>query len=222
MRGLILAALFGLGGTAILVSLGVWQTQRLAWKEGVIAELETRLSAAPVPLPLAPTEAADEYLRVAADGRIGPEELHVLTSAKPWGPGFRVITPFETPDGRRVLVDRGYVPQTEKAAARQAETLALTGALLWPDETDSFTPEPDAAKNMWFARDVGKMAAALGTEPVLIVAETPGSEEWPKPQPLTVALPNDHLQYAITWFSLAAIWLTMTGALLLRQRRRAA
>ena len=116
MRGVIFALLFGLGGAGVLVSLGFWQVQRLAWKEGVIAELDARLAAAPVPLPEAPTEARDEYLRVALEGRFGPEELHVLTSAKPWGPGFRVISAFETTDGRRVLVDRGYLPETEKTA----------------------------------------------------------------------------------------------------------
>lgn len=212
------ALVFGVGGFAILVGLGVWQMQRLAWKEALIGELEARLEAEPAPLPETPTEAENEYLRVSAAGRYDQGELHVLTSRKPYGPGFRIIAPFETEGGRRILVDRGFVPEEEKDAARDQRAATVTGALIWPDETDFFVPEPDREKNFWFARDVPEMAEALDTEPVMIAAESnPG--ERPVAAPVTVNLPNDHLQYAITWFAMAAIWAAMTVALLLRRRR---
>jgi surfeit locus 1 family protein len=215
------ALVFGLGGTAILVSLGVWQVQRLTWKEGLIAELEAKLAEAPVALPETPTELRDEYTRVRVGGRFGPEELHVITSARPWGPGFRVIAPFETEDGRRVLVDRGYVPDEAKDAPRSPGEATVTGALLWPDETGFDTPEPDLGANIWFARDAAAMAEALGTAPVMIVAEDGAAEgEFPAARPVTVNLRNDHLQYAVTWFSLAVIWLVMTAVVLVRLRRR--
>ena len=93
-----------------------------------------------------------------------------------------------------------------------------------PDETDAFTPEPDRAANIWFARDLGPMAEALGTEPLLIVAEShgglAGGGEWPKPLRLGVSLVNNHLQYAITWFSLALIWAVMSAMLVRRERPR--
>jgi len=220
-RRIFVALIFGLGGVAILAGLGVWQVQRLGWKQSVIADLEQRLGADPAWLPEAPTEARDEYLRVAVTGAYSQGELHVLTSARPWGPGFRVIAPFETAQGRRILVDRGYVPQTEKDAPRTLPAGPVTGALLWPNETDGFTPAPDPDANIWFARDTALMAAALGTEPVMLVAETPPpAAEWPAPQPVSVNLPNDHLEYAITWFSLCAIWAGMTVALVLRLRRK--
>lgn len=85
---------------------------------------------------------------------------------------------------------------------------------------DSFTPEPDKSNNIWFARDVPKMAAALGTEPVLLIAK---SKTDPNVVPLPVdteGIPNDHLQYAITWFSLALIWAAMTGFFLWRGRAK--
>lgn len=209
---------FGLGGVAILVGLGTWQVQRLAWKEGLIAELEARLSADPVPLPAAPTEAGDEYMRVEVSGRYLPRELHVLTSVRPDGPGFRIIAPFETDTGRRILVDRGFVPQTDKEASRDRPETTVTGSLLWPQETDGFTPEPDREGNYWFARDLPLMAEALDTDPLLIVAESnPGL--WPKAQPLTVNLPNDHLGYAITWYGLAIGWAVMTVFLIRAGRR---
>ena len=214
---------FGLGGVAILLSLGIWQLQRLDWKEGLIARLEAKLSADPVPLPADPTEAEDEYRRVAVSGRFLEGELHLLTSIRPFGPGFRVIAPFETEDGRRILVDRGYVPETAKDAPRSPGAAEVVGALVWPDDAGWFTPEPDRAANMWFARTPGPMAEALGTEPILLVAETrAGEARFPAPQPATATLRNHHLQYALTWFSLAAIWTGMTLYLLRRIRRRGA
>lgn len=222
------ALLFGLGGTAILVGLGLWQMQRLDWKEGVIAGIAARLEEAPEPLPEAVNEADDEYRRVSLTGRlIAEQEIAVLVTMKPEGPGFRIISPFETPDGRRILVDRGYVPERLKdRAARPSEPdmgyAVASGALLWPDETDSFTPPPDEGAGIWFARDLPAMAAALGTEPVLVVLSTPMTGDWPRPVPVTVNLPNDHLEYALTWFSLAAIWLAMTVVLVRRERRRPA
>jgi surfeit locus 1 family protein len=218
---LIFALAFGLGGLAILLGLGTWQLQRLAWKNDLIAQLEARLSVAPVPLPAAPDRARDAYLRVAVPGRYAEGELHVLTSRKPYGPGFRVIAPFETQGGRRILVDRGFVPEEEKDAARPLPQgpVTVTGALVWPRETDMFTPEPDRAENFWFARDVPLMAEALDTAPLMVAAESnPG--ERPVATPVTVNLRNTHLQYAITWFGLAVGWAAMTAALVLRIRRR--
>ena len=101
-----------------------------------------------------------------------------------------------------------------------AGSATLTGNLQWPQEVDSFTPEADTESNIWFARDVEVMADTLNTEPLLVVVRD-GSGPDPKITPLpvdTARIPNDHLQYAITWFSLAAIWLAMT-VLFLRRRR---
>lgn len=219
---LVFSLVIGLGGVAILCALGTWQLQRLAWKEGLIGELEGRLAAAPAALPEAPSEAQDEYLRVAVTGDMMPGEIHVLTSRKPWGPGFRIVAPFETEGGRRILVDRGFVPETEKDAERaRPEGIEVVGALLWPQEVDGFTPDPDREANMWFARDLPAMAQTLDAEPILVVAEPAagaGPEARPAPWPLTVNLPNDHLEYAITWFGLAAVWAGMSIAFGMRRR----
>ena len=86
----------------------------------------------------------------------------------------------------------------------------VTGLLLWPNETDSFTPEPDLGRNIWFARDVPAMAQALDTEPVLIVAQAHELDEWPCPRRRAPNLPNNHLEYAITWFSPRGVWAGMT------------
>lgn len=221
-RRYIFPILLGLIGAGILVSLGVWQLHRLQWKEAMLADITRRIAAAPVPLPVHPDPSRDEYLAVAVPGEVQPPELHVLTSDSDSGPGYRVISAFVTSDGRRVLVDRGFVVEANADIPRAAFATTLVGNLQWPNETDSFTPAPDLKGNVWFARDVAKMAAALKTEPVLIVEKAaPGESATITPIPVdTSGIRNEHLNYAITWFSLAFCWLGMTGLLLWRIRRK--
>lgn len=221
-RRMILPLLFGLIGAAILIGLGVWQMQRLAWKEGILADREARIAAAPVALPATPDPVADRYLPVAVTGRFLPDTIEVLVSRKQIGAGVRIVQAFGTDTGRRILIDRGFVAEADRHEPRPADPpgLTVTGNLHWPEETDSFTPPPDARTGLWFARDVPAMAAALGTEPVLIVARAPtGAGIEPLPVD-TSDIPNDHFGYAVQWFSLAAVWLGMTAYLLWRINRR--
>ncbi len=220
-RRMILPLLFGLIGAAVLISLGMWQMQRLAWKEAILAQIESRISAAPVALPAVPEAERDRYLPVFAEGRFTAESLDVLVSRKQIGAGVRVIEVFET-EGRRILVDRGFVTDDERAAPRDEAATRVVGNLHWPAEVDSFTPAPDAKTGLWFARDVPAMAAALKTEPLLIVARE-STAAGIEPVPVDTAnIPNDHFGYAVQWFSLAAVWLGMTAYLLWRISRRTA
>ena len=222
-RRIIFPLLLGILGTAVLIGLGVWQLQRLQWKEGILAEIDARMASAPVALPAAPDPARDRFLPVTATGSITDEEIDVLVSLKGVGPGYRIISAFETDDGRRILLDRGFVRDDQKDTPRPPVSgVTITGNLHWPDEVDSFTPDADTDRNIWFARDVPAMAAALGTEPVMIILRTT-SEPAPAVSPLpmdSAGIPNDHLGYAIQWFGLAAVWAGMTGWLLWRIRRR--
>ncbi|MEM0948648.1 MAG: SURF1 family protein [Pseudomonadota bacterium] len=213
MGRLVVPLLIGTLGAAVLVSLGLWQVQRLAWKEAVLGEIEARIAADPVPLPQTPDPEADRYRPVAVTGTISGDDLRVLISAKGVGPAYRIIAPLTLEDGRRVMVDRGYVPDAQKNTPRPGGQASITGNLHWPDEIDGFTPDNDVANNIWFARDVPVMAEALGTEPVLIIArQTSESDPVVTPLPVdTSGIPNDHLQYAVTWFGLAAVWILMTG-----------
>jgi surfeit locus 1 family protein len=211
---------FGIGGVAVLVSLGIWQVQRLAWKEGVLAGIEARIGGEPVPIPDEPDPEAHGYLPVEATGRMGADYLRVLVSRRGQGAGYRVISPLDT-GARRVLVDRGFMP-TEAEPPGHDGPVTVTGNLHWPEEVDAFTPENDLARNIWYSRDVDAMAGHLGTEPVLVIARDLSVPDAPvTPLPVdTSEIPNDHLNYAITWFSLAALWLGMTLYLLWRIRRR--
>lgn len=210
----------GLGGAAILVSLGIWQVQRLDWKLGVIADIDARIEATPIPLPDVLDPVNDAYLPVEVRGVLDPTYLRVLVSQKEIGAGYRIISAFDM-GGRRVLLDRGFTPVDQPNVPSHEGSVTVRGNLQWPQETDGFTPAPDIAKNIWFAREIDDMAEALKTEPVLVVAKKTSFNDAPiSPLPVdTTAIPNDHLSYAITWFSLAAIWLAMTFAFTMRARR---
>ncbi|ABG31736.1 SURF1 family protein [Roseobacter denitrificans] len=220
MGRLVFLVVIGLGGAAILISLGVWQVQRLAWKEGVIAQINSRIAAEPVALPMQLDPTRDAYLPVRVTGTLRADYIRVLVSKKDVGAGYRIIRPLLHPDGD-ILIDLGFVT-TENAAGLKFEEgppLNIVGNLQWPQEVDGFTPEPDLARNIWFARDVDAMAAALGTRPILVVRRDAPQLGGPlSPMPVdTRAIPNDHLQYAVTWFSLAAIWSLMTFFFLRRK-----
>ncbi|WP_208347980.1 SURF1 family protein [Pseudaestuariivita rosea] len=220
-RKMILPLLFGISGTAVLLWLGFWQLQRLEWKQEILAEIDARIGGTAVVLPQNPDPETDRFLPVTVTGRTTADELHVLVSTKSQGAGYRIISAFETDDGRQIMVDRGFVVDEEKLTERPTATMTVQGNLHWPDEVDLFTPEPDMESNIWFARDVPVMADALGTEPVLVIARTT-SATTPAVTPLPVdsaGIPNDHFEYAVTWFLLAAVWVGMTGVLLWRIRR---
>ncbi|MEI4487668.1 SURF1 family protein [Frigidibacter sp. MR17.14] len=222
MRRYLFPLILGCLGCAILVELGLWQLRRLEWKTAVLERIEAQMAAQPGHLPpAAQTSEAAKYQPVRLQGTTGAREIHMLTGVKGEGAGYEIITPFET-GGRTVLLDRGFVAEAAKEAPRPPVQLTVLGTLHWPDEKTSSTPEPDLGRNIWFARDVPAMAAALGTEPVLVVArEVTGEGQGVTPVPVTtLGIPNDHLNYAITWFSLAAVWAGMTVYLLWRIRRR--
>ncbi|TBX29300.1 SURF1 family protein [Nioella sediminis] len=224
MKRVILPLLFGVVGCAILLWLGFWQVDRLAWKQALLADIDARIVAAPVDLPETPTEERDQFLPVAVSGMIGEGEITILASLRNAGPVFRIIRDFETEDGRRILIDMGFVRETERETPREGNVPAdLVGNLHWPDEIGNQTPAPDLQAGIWFARDIPAMAEALNTEPVLLVLrDPPQTDLGVTPFPVdSGAIPNDHLSYAITWFLLAAVWLGMTLYLVWRISRRA-
>ncbi|WP_298675327.1 SURF1 family protein [uncultured Lentibacter sp.] len=205
-----------------LISLGNWQVARMAEKSAYLAAIDARLEAAPVAVPAKPDPVADQFLTVAAQGVLTGPEVRVLVSTRDQGAGYRIIQAFET-EGRRLLVDRGYIRVAAKDTPRPAGAATVVGNLHWPDERDSYTPDNDLAANIWYAREVPALAAALQTEPVLIITRrvTPNSPAL-KPLPLdTSTIPNNHLEYIITWYGLAAVWVLMSAYFLKRRNAKA-
>jgi surfeit locus 1 family protein len=214
-------------GIAILIGLGVWQLQRAAWKEALIARvaLEFHGPAQPAPPP-SDWQRLDlaewEYRPVWVTGRfLNDKEIYAnATLTAPKGPrggfGFFVMTPFQTDAGWIVYVNRGFVPREFKSPATRlggeiTGTGSVTGALRAPVDRAWFMPADDAARNEWFSRDPRLYAAGSGLpservasyfidarfDPALAGGLPQGGET-------IVDFPNNHLGYAITWFGLAA------------------
>lgn len=213
--------ILGVLGVAVLLWLGNWQIMRMGEKNVILAEIAAVAGADPVGVPLLPDPIGDRFLAVQARGKFEGSEIHVLASNRDTGAGYRIISVFVT-QGRRLLVDRGFIPIKAKNDPRPGGAeVTVVGNLHWPDELDKYIPEPDLSAAIWFAREVPAMAANLGTEPVLIVARQPTGDNV-RPFPVNIeSIPNDHLNYAITWFLLAAAWFGMTVYLLLRIKRQA-
>lgn len=221
MRRYLFPLILGALGCGILIALGVWQLHRLAWKESMLDQIQRGIEAPPVPLPAA-VDPSMKYLPVLVAGTTTGQEIDVLSGTRESGGGYQVVSGFVTDDGRRILVDRGFVDQDHKRDPRPATHLQVAGNLHWPQEHGSATPAPNLTENIWFARDVPAMAAQLGTEPVLVVAsQVAGDAQGVQPIPVAVdGIPNNHLGYAVQWFMFAAVWAGMTVALIWRIRQR--
>jgi surfeit locus 1 family protein len=214
MKRYLFPILLGVVGVAVLVSLGVWQLQRLAWKEALLAEIEARIATEPVALPSTVSPETDAYLAVRLTGRVETPGLPVFGTWRGAGAGYRIVAPFVAGD-RRLLVDLGVAASAD-VALPEAE-ITIEGNLHWPEESE---PDPGAA--IWTNLDLPAMADRLGTEPTLIVArEIEGVSPPATLVPLgTEGIPNSHLGYAIQWFGLAAVWAGMTAFLLWRIHTR--
>jgi len=200
---------------SILVSLGVWQMHRLHWKLGLIAQVNRNLALPPVSVEAAIKMGPDaEYRHVVFTGRFAhTKEAYVYALAPGGTPVYHVVTPFLTDDGVTLLIDRGMVPvELRDPARRKAGQVdgerRIVGVWRTPDAAGLFTPPPDPSRRIWFSRDVKAIAAADHIRliaPVIVEADaTPNPGGWPKGAQTVVTFRNEHLQYAITWFALAA------------------
>lgn len=218
MARLLFPLIIGLGGLVILLWLGFWQLNRLDWKLDVLADIDARVAADPVPLPANPDPETDKYLSVIMQGAVTGEEIRFLDSGTAAGTGHRIISAFETVDGRRVMLDQGLLPLYAERGEPLTEQVTVQGNLNWPDDLSEQAPEGDE----WYARKVPAMAAALNTEPVFVVLAAASTYD-DALTPLAVNarnIKNDHLEYAITWFLLAVVWLSMTLFYVVRSTRR--
>jgi surfeit locus 1 family protein len=198
----------------VLVGLCVWQVQRLHWKQELIADREARVAAEPIALPAAGVDPASvDYRRVRLEGAFRHDkELFLGARSMNGNVGYQVLTPFELAGGGAILIDRGWVPVERKAPESRAE-----GQLAGPQTVDGIVrlapgkvwmqPDNEPAHNMWFFVDLPAMKAASGVDLRTDLYVDAGPAQNPGKYPVggqtRIELPNDHLQYAITWGLLA-------------------
>nr|WP_206685098.1 SURF1 family protein [Rhizobium changzhiense] len=207
---------------AILISLGTWQVERLHWKEGLIADIAARQAAAPVPLADVDAMAAAggdiEYRKVTATGRyINNKERHFFATWR-GQTGYYIYTPLELADGRILFVNRGFVPYDNKEPEMRMQG-QLTGEQTvtglarekLPGKPSWVVPDNDVAKNIFYWKDLDVMAESVGLETASVIPFFVDADSTPNPAGLPIGgvtqvdLPNDHLQYAFTWYGLAAV-----------------
>lgn len=224
---------FSVVAFAILVGLGLWQLERREWKQALIAQMSERASAEPVSLARVEemmSKGEDpEFVRVTAAGRFLHErELYVFATSGSLI-GWKVVTPLAIGSGGHVLVDRGFLPSELRDPGNRPESqppgeATVTGPVrLHRLARGPFTPDNDPLKNVWHWWDLPGMAHAAGiggAAPFVLQAEPqPGDPPWPKAaRSDPSAIPNRHLEYALTWFALAVVLVVMMGAFLLRRR----
>ena len=229
LRPLLIPALFTLVTGALLVGLGVWQVHRLAWKENLLATIDTRIKAPPGTLPppaawprLKPADY--EYRRVALTGTFDNGKETLVFGSTPYGVGSYVMTPMHLQDGGQegaiVLVNRGYVPSDRKdpATRRAGEpngVVRIVGLMRAPERRGLFTPADDPAAGQYFSRDPAVLAAhdhLASVAPFTVDADAsanPGG--WPRGGTTVIAIPNNHLVYALTWFGTALAMFAIFG-----------
>jgi surfeit locus 1 family protein len=222
-RALIAPGLFALLGVCLLCGLGVWQLQRLAWKEALIARVALRMQISFAPPAPAENEwptvnaEQDEYRRVQVTGTFRHDlealcyELLSDANGKFSGPGYWVLTPVETTGGATVIVNRGFVPLDRKDPATRREgqvagVVTVTGLLRLPERRSWFTPADDPAHHLWQVRDPAAIAKAYGltrASPFFIDADASPPGGLPEGGETKLVFPNRHFEYALTWFGLA-------------------
>lgn len=214
----------------VMLALGTWQVQRLHWKDDLIHRVEQRLHAAPVPLPATIADpAAFEFRPVTVSGRfLNDKEMRLIARPHQGQVGYEVLTPLERADGGGVvLVNRGFVPMDKRDPASRPDSrvegpVTLTGMVRLPQPAGWLQPDNRPGADAWMRIDPPAMAASVGLSNVtpVVVEALPDPSRGSAPlngiQP-QVELPNNHLQYAITWYSLAA---TLIAVYVLSQRRR--
>jgi surfeit locus 1 family protein len=236
-RPLFAPGLAALVAFALLVGLGTWQLRRLAFKEALIAQIAARSHGAPGAIvPEAQWghwRAADDEFRVVRLGGTFEHRdealVHGLSAGERAGTptqGFFLFTPLRLPDGGRVLVDRGFIPTELRDPAARPQSrpegeVTLTGLVRAPEARSSFTPADVPAQSRFFVKDPGTVAAAKGLErvaPFYVAADaTPNPGGWPRGGGTRLNLPNNHLQYALTWYGIAATLLGVAAAFVLNR-----
>jgi surfeit locus 1 family protein len=220
----------------ILIALGTWQVERLHWKEGLIAGIEARRTAAPISAEQALQDVAGgvdvDYRAIAVSGRFDHAKERYFLATNDGEPGFYVYTPLTLADGKIIFVNRGFVPEELKDPARRKPgeidgDVTVTGlARAKLAAKPSFmVPENEPAKNLFFWKDMDAMASSAGIDKTRVLpffvdagaAPNPGG--YPIGNVTQIDLPNNHLSYAVTWYGLAAAQVVIAAMAMRRKAR---
>ena len=225
-------------GIAILIGLGTWQVERLAWKEALIARIDARIHAEPLDLAAAERRHAEsgdiDYTPLTVTGRFFHQDERYFFSTFGGSSGWNVFTPMVTDEGPVLFVNRGFVPYEmrdpqKRLAGLPKDTVTVTGLArdALTEKPGYFIPENDIARHSFYWRDLAGMTQGADlpqgaeVEPFFLDAG-PGRAAggWPVGGTTVIDIANNHLQYAFTWYGLAVVLVVMTGMLVVRDYRQ--
>jgi surfeit locus 1 family protein len=197
----------------MLVSLGIWQINRLAWKEAMLASIAQAERAPPVPLPTAPSAFEKVFVTGTPDLRslsLFGDDVRTTATGNTINGGELLVVLRRT-GARPILVDLGWMPYEDFGRATLPAALSVSGFAQAPERANSFTPKDDPADHQFYLLDPARIGPQLGVPDlapfVLVAMGAPPARGWPEPAANLPRPPNDHLQYALTWFGLAGVLL---------------
>lgn len=230
-----LFSLVALAVFAVLMSLGAWQVRRLAWKEDLLSTITTRVKSPPVPLAdwLA-KQPLEEYRPVTLAGTFRHESERHFFATHEGNSGYFVYTPLETAPGMFIFVNRGFVPFDRKDANTRKDgqvegRVAIEGVArtVLAEKPSWAVPDNEPDKNIFYWKDIVSMRQSAGLPDGAVVVDAfvdAGAGATP-PSGLPIGgvtlidLPNNHLQYALTWYGLAGALVCVWSVMAWRQRK---
>jgi surfeit locus 1 family protein len=212
------------------LSLGVWQVQRMAWKHDLIARVDARVHAAPVPAPAraqwaAVSDVSDGYRHVSVAGRFVPGMESRTQAVTELGSGFWSLVPLRTDAGDYVVINRGFIRTGEEATPPAQGRVVVNGLLRISEPGGGFLRHNDPVQQRWYSRDVAAIARshdlpADRVAPFFIDADRESTTAiWPRGGMTVVKFRDSHLSYALTWFGMALLTLVGAGFLFASERR---
>jgi len=188
----------------LFCALGTWQLVRLQWKNNLINQISLGLESPAINYS---NKIQTNYQRVSVNGEYDFEKQIYLYSLNEKGePGYDVITPFTTADSENILINRGWIKTAQKNENRinKIANKKIQGLLLKNSKKNIFKPDNDINKNIWFyinLEDVKKFTGKTFNGFILYLEDE--NINIPKPKQITIDLPNNHLKYALTWYSIS-------------------
>lgn len=205
----------------VLICLGVWQLERMRWKLALISQMSRNMTAPAISLDAALELGIEraQYHRVILKGHLeNRKESYLYTTGPSGGPVYHVLTPLKLDNGAMMLIDRGYVPlalrdPASRPGSEPQSEVTITGIWRMPDRSGPFTPAPDLPHRVWFSDDFAGIARVenlrFAAPAIIEAAASPRARAWPRAGQTRIMVANDHLEYALTWFLLAAALLVV-------------
>ncbi|MEO0568623.1 MAG: SURF1 family protein [Pseudomonadota bacterium] len=196
-----------------LIGLGNWQMRRLAWKNDLIDAVNARAVDDPVELPNGTLTAdAHAYLKVELSGKYRHDLSRRVKAVTELGPGHWLMVPLLTRE-KTVWINRGFLPSglTDAEITEPEGDIRVTGLLRMTEPEGTALESNDPEADRWVSRDIEALSRAAGVlalnQAFVDAYHTGVPDAWPRGGLTIISFRNNHLSYALTWYTMAALLL---------------